>query len=310
MRKIFYILLLFGLAAFLAYPVIAQGQRIIARYTAQDIPLDPASDIWNSADAATIPLTTQIITLPFGGGAIPSVSVKALQNGKVIGFLIEWNDATKDDAVLVKKFRDAVAVQFPVGKEVSRLPSAFMGDGGNPVNIWQWRADWEADLGGENYADKAYPAYADYYNAQADAEFKDIGERAFAGSSVDDLTAKGFGTLTRQEQQNVKGKGVYYQGKWRVVFLRDMQTTDVNDAQFSVGEAKAINFAAWEGSKGEVGSKKSVSLVWHELLIEPREGMRIEEKKAAFSPLLAGLIIGFLAALGIATLALRRPVKR
>jgi len=310
MRRTLYALLLFGIAAvFLSYPVIAQGQRIVARYVALDIPLDPASDIWDRADAVAIPLTSQIITLPFGGGSIPTVNVKALHNGKALGFLVEWNDATKDDAVLVKKFRDAAAIQLPVGEKVSRLPSAFMGDGGNPVNIWQWRADWEADLGGAAYAEKAYPAYADYY-FQQDAEFKDIGERVFAGSSVDDLTAKGFGTLTRQALQNVKGKGVYYGGKWRVVFLRDMKTDDANDAQFSIGDAKAVNFAAWEGSNGDVGAKKSVSLVWHELLIEPREGMRIEEEKAEFSPLLAGIIIGFLAALGIATLALKRPVKR
>lgn len=298
MKRISYLLLVLGvLTISISYPVFSQAQRISAKYVKEDIPLDPTSNIWNKAETATISLTAQKITAPFGGGSVASINVRALHNGEKIGFLVEWADATKDDAILIKKFRDAVALQFPAGEKVATLPSPFMGDEKNPVNIWQWRADWEADLAGAKHVEEAYPAYADYYDAANEAEFKEVGERAFEGRPVDDLMSKGFGTLARQEEQNVKSKGTYEQEKWRVVFLRELKTNDVNDAQFLVGETKQINFAVWDGSKGDVGARKSVSIVWHELNVE---------SPMVVTPLIAGIIIVLIAGLGIAVRVLRR----
>jgi DMSO reductase family type II enzyme heme b subunit len=78
-----------------------------------------------------------------------------------------------------------------------------------------------------------------------------------------DMYAKGFGTLTVQAQQDVKAKAVWKDGIWRVVFGRKFQTGDQKDVQFTPGEFKQIAFAIWEGSKGEQGSRKSVSSWWY-----------------------------------------------
>jgi DMSO reductase family type II enzyme heme b subunit len=78
-----------------------------------------------------------------------------------------------------------------------------------------------------------------------------------------DMNAKGFGTLTVQAQQDVKGKGVWENGMWRIVFSRKLQTGDQKDVQISPGEFTQIAFAIWEGSKGEQGSRKSVSSWWY-----------------------------------------------
>jgi len=83
------------------------------------------------------------------------------------------------------------------------------------------------------------------------------------GDQTQDLNAKGFGTLTAQAQQDVRGKGVWKDGMWRVAFSRKLQTGDQKDVQITAGEFKQIAFAIWEGSKGEQGSRKSVSSWWY-----------------------------------------------
>ena len=86
-----------------------------------------------------------------------------------------------------------------------------------------------------------------------------------------DMNAKGFGTLKVQDQQDVKGKGVYKDGKWRVVFTRALATGDAeHDTQFNPGEFINIAFAVWDGQKDpssgelkEKGSQKAVSSWWY-----------------------------------------------
>src|SRR5439155_15317650 len=46
-------------------------------------------------------------------------------------------------------------------------------------------------------------------------------------AKVLDMNAQGFGTLKVQAQQDVKGKGVYQDGTWKVVFARALSTGDV-----------------------------------------------------------------------------------
>lgn len=314
MRKLYLVLISILFLTFLVSNGFSIGESIVAKYVAEEIPLDPASNIWNNAEKVTIPLTKQMIALPFGGGSISEVEVRAVHNGKVIGFLVEYADSSKNEETSLEEFRDAVALQFPVNK--GRLPSPFMGDAGNPVNIWQFRADLQADLNGKRYFEIHYPSYSDNvgdvqgFYKDIDREFEEIGERLQSNSPVVDLIAKGFGTLTKQREQNVRGKGVYANGKWHVVFLRELKTDDPEDVQFSVGEKKAVNFAVWNGGENEVGARKSVSLVWHDLIIEPPGGIKeappIVAEKPNYLPWIGGMIIGFLVTLGIATLALVR----
>lgn len=90
-----------------------------------------------------------------------------------------------------------------------------------------------------------------------------------------DMNAKGFGTLKVQDQQDVKAKGVYQHGTWKVVFSRALSTGDAaHDTQIKPGEFMNIAFAIWDGKKlesGELkerGSQKAVSSWWY-FLAEP-----------------------------------------
>ncbi|TLY15581.1 MAG: hypothetical protein E6K69_05915 [Nitrospirae bacterium] len=128
---------------------------------------------------------------------------------------------------------DAAALEFMVGEKKAHFAHGqpMAQVEGGPVNIWYWK--------------------------NKDAK-------------VLDMNAKGFGTLKVQDQQDVKGKGVYQSGTWKVVFMRSLSTGDVeHDTQFKPGEFINIAFAIWDGKKlesgdlKEKGSQKAVSSWWY-----------------------------------------------
>ncbi len=128
---------------------------------------------------------------------------------------------------------DAAALEFMVGEKKAHFAHGqpMAQVEGGPVNIWYWK------------------------NKVA---------------KVLDMNAKGFGTLKVQDQQDVKGKGVYQNGTWKVVFTRSLTTSDVDhDTQFKPGEFINIAFAIWDGKKlesgdlKEKGSQKAVSSWWY-----------------------------------------------
>lgn len=128
---------------------------------------------------------------------------------------------------------DAAAVEFMVGEKKAHFAHGqpMAQVEGGPVNIWFWKN-------------------------------KD-------GKGVD-MTAKGFGTLKAQDDQDVKAKGVYANGAWKVVFTRPVTTANSDtDTQFKAGGFVNIAFAIWDGkmeASGDVkekGSQKAVSSWWY-----------------------------------------------
>lgn len=233
-----------------------------APYIRGAIPLDPTAAVWAKATANVIPLSPQVITTPNGGGATPSVSVKAVHNGTEIAFLMEWSDETVDTVVGSDSYRDACALMFPANPKQPVSP--FMGQEGGRVMIWQWKADWQAKLDGD---DRTPQAYSDFHNPEDDLLFGKIGNRPNAGSSVEELMAEGFGTLTSRKNQTVLGRGVNAGGKWKVVFIRRMGDAEPDNAAFAPGDTIQVNVAVWNGSAKEVSAKKSVSMAWHPLIL-------------------------------------------
>jgi len=128
---------------------------------------------------------------------------------------------------------DAAALEFMVGDKKAHFAHGqpMAQVEGGPVNIWFWK----------NKENKAV-----------------------------DMNAKGFGTLKAQEHQDVKAKGVYANGTWKVVFSRSLANEHVNeDVQVKPGEFINIAFAVWDGEKDasgelrEKGSQKAVSSWWY-----------------------------------------------
>lgn len=231
-----------------------------------EIPLTPESKIWNKAsffEISVFPLwqTDQ----PFTG-----LKAKAIHNNQEIAFFLEWLDPTCDTSFnKVQDFRDAVALQFSLTEEVGALA---MGDKEHPVNIWHWKADWQSDLSQRFVLEKVYPnLHRDFHWFQDDpTQLKTYLTGQAAGnlfsqserhSSVEDLNAKGFGTLSPQDvsSQNVQGNGDWENGVWKVIFIRSLNSKDSGDIKFSKDKKIPIAFSIWDGSQKDRDGQKYFS---------------------------------------------------
>ncbi len=135
----------------------SQGLTLITAEVAGDLPVtDPSSALWQKATAIEVPLSAQNVTRPMLlNTKVKSVTARALHNGSQIAILVEWADETmNDEMVRVQDFRDAVAVQFPLAEG---QPFFCMGQQGGNVNIWHWKADWQADITSRNDMNTLYP---------------------------------------------------------------------------------------------------------------------------------------------------------
>lgn len=237
-----------------------------------DIPEDANSPEWQKASPIDVRMAGSVHVAPrWQNHSIDMAAVRVLYNEKEIAFLIEWDDPFKDvshkkememdTAPLLgtgsynsyvnpvkmvprklETFRDSIAIQFPVElQEGTEKPHLFRGDASNPVNLWIWKADM------------------------------DEGRKP----SVEDTNAVGPDEpLEVQASQDVKGKGVYNGGVWKVIMKRPLTTKDENDIQFKKGKFIPFTLNAWDGSNGEHGKIMSVSS-WHYVLLELPTPMKV-----------------------------------
>ena len=270
-----------ALLLYFASAVNAQAGGIVAKYVEGPLPItDPASDIWDRADAVDMELGPQLTAQPWihPEPSVRSVRVRALNNGTWIAFLLEWSDETKDDIMLTDTFRDAAAIMFALQPGAGQC----MGTPSAEVLIAHWKADWQRDVD-EGFADLAqlYPNFwTDWYPMALGEPPYSIEQltntseaRLFiaglaAGNilsnprrlvSVETLVAHGWGTLTTTEQQLFVGRGVHDGTGWRVVIARPL-VTGVADPPWTTEGMAEVVFAVWDGSNGEIGAKKGVSL--------------------------------------------------
>lgn len=241
---------------------------------------DPDAAYWKNARAAKIPMQPQIVAAPHAPApAVAELSVKAAHNSQWIAFLIEWADPTKSDRIVVDRFGDQVAVELPVKYEKDSPPSVMMGIPDGRVTIMQWRAAFQRDLDeGELSIKDLYPfTHVDVY---PDEVLRASDARAYMGSvGVDnpishpkrapvlDQMAEGWGTLTVKPEQNASGKGVWRNGRWRVVITRPLATDNNEyDPKLAPGDQTVAAFAVWDGGNAEVGGRKAWS-EWVTLMI-------------------------------------------
>jgi mono/diheme cytochrome c family protein len=194
------------------------------------------------------------------------------RNGQRVAIHCAWRDSVPDGApVRVQDFQDAAAVQFSMN---GATPFLGMGDTNNPVNIWQWKAGWQQEAEGQR-PDMAepYPSmHADTYFATSYRTALEAGNLVSMPhrSPVEDANARGFGTLQSQPPsgQNVQGKGIWRDGSWSVIFIRELKSPDADDVTFSVGKPTPVAFAVWDGQNRDRNGRKVISN-WHRLVLEP-----------------------------------------
>ncbi len=244
---------------------------------------DPDAAYWKDAPQVTVQMQAQVIANPQNPDpAVKELIVRAAHNGQWLAFLIEWADPTKSDRLVVDRFGDQVAVEIPASYKPGDMPNPMMGGPGERMHIMQWRAAFQNDIAtkGEPKINDLYPyIHVDVY---PDEVLRATDARAYMGavgvdnpisrprrSAVLDQMAEGFGTLTVEPEQQSDGRGVWADGRWRVVITHPLAAGDPNDPVLAPGDETLAAFAVWEGGAREVGSRKAWS-DWVKLAIEAK----------------------------------------
>jgi hypothetical protein len=231
---------------------------------------DPAAAVWKDARPVKVAMLPQTVALPHkADAAVKELVVRAVHNGGWIAFLLQWQDPTRSDKVILDNFGDQVAIQLPVDIK-GPTPSPMMGNPGGRVNIMQWRAAFQKDID-----DGQPPTIADLYpyawtDVYPDELLGSTDARAYTGalgvenpisrgraSPVLDQMAEGWGSMTVKPDQHATGRGTWKNGTWTVVITRPMVSDDANAPVLVTGSRTVISFAAWEGGNREVGARKS-----------------------------------------------------
>ena len=225
---------------------------------------DPDDPIWKTVDSNFYPLAGQIIQAektiyPI----VDHVVVKAMHNGKDIAFYLHWDDPTVDpilkksttveespapplpahlqidepeeqptEELKPQEFPDSIAIQFPTSINGGNEKPYFLnGDSEHPVNLWKW---------------SSHPMKAL------------------------EMTAKGIRKIKVQKDssQNLTSKASFKYGRYFLLMKRPLTTSDAEiDIQFRQGKIIPIAFNIWNGSAGEIGSKKVISS-WFDMILE------------------------------------------
>lgn len=194
--------------------------------------------------------------------------VAAQHDGTSIAIRVRWKDESRDDrAVASARLPDGVAIQFSTQ---TRPPVMGMGSFHHPQNLWHWRG----------------------FDPDRIASFFDLlRSRGFSRSPFGDANDAGgvppppglFAPTTTAESKSVAGPGsvsrtsgsaevevipTHVEGEWQVIFRRKLTAGASEEIAFSTDAPLQFCIAVWNGSAGDFGPKKSIS-IWNTLKLAP-----------------------------------------
>ena len=217
-----------------------------------DLPTSIADESWNDIEPAYVPLVGQIVVKPrWFAPTVNNVWVQAAHNGRELAMLLSWDDPSQSPSAAWNEWRtrivsvmepkdtppaegdlpDAFAVQFALRLNVARdLPYFLNGDTRNPVYLWQWSSNAGVRELSAHGIDNQQPLPVDGTPVHAQAAYKD--------------------------------------GRWQLLLRRALVAQDTaRRASFVTAMPLPIAFAAWDGSNGESGGRRSISS-WYYIYLE------------------------------------------
>ena len=227
---------------------------IVPRVASVSTLINPTEPGWKNIANITIPLTAQVLFVPWGTGSTPAVDVQAAHDNRRVIFRMSWEDKTPNKKLTrMSDYSDGAAVMFPLDEgEPSSIMMGFL----KPVNIWHWKAarrhqDWAK-------------VYAEFYVAAEKGTLLATHRSAFDhpphGSDIVDNLATMPGTITPKKNQQVEGKAVWNNGRWYVTYSRSLASSKATeDVQFKTGDEFWTAFAVWDGERKERASRKSIA---------------------------------------------------
>jgi complex iron-sulfur molybdoenzyme family reductase subunit gamma len=242
----------------------ASQTATLQSYPALEAPgMDPMAAAWDDAAPLQVPVTSSVAGIAPGA---PSATLRAINTQDRVFIRLDWEDESRNDRLTtLTDFTDSAALEFPAAGGVS-TPSICMGQADSAVNIWHWKAVLQGD--GLAAWDVTHPR--DSVDANP---FDDTGEPELAfparfvgnpvsgatGRAVLDLTAQAFGTLSPTTSQLVNGNGVWQDGRWYVVFERELSVSAPDEVALKGGGLTDMAVAIWDGSQGDRDGQKAVS---------------------------------------------------
>lgn len=227
-------------------PKPVKDERILA-IKAEKLPVNAKDESWEKAPMARFSLLSQIVEPPrLFFPSVEFVNAQAIYNSQGIAIKVTWDDRENSKGSNLKdeyKDRDGTvyrdtdhpdqfAIQFPAKEDKDGArPYFLLGDKKRAVNTWWWRSDTK---------------------------------------TIKEINAKGFGKYQEQDAkgQQINGNVTYEDGRYTLFLTRALTTSDSGDVQFSEGGWTPIGFNVWDGNKGEIGQRRSVS-TWFWLFLEP-----------------------------------------
>ncbi len=241
---------------------------LYSQRTDQKIEDDPESSLWNDIPSHDV----QLIVLNARKNPINRVRFQSVVNDKEIAIRVVWDDPVANrTSSRHQDFKDAVALEFALGDVLLHThghnePFFGMGNRSKPVNIWQWRADWQTEIETKEeleYATKGMDMDVLIFGGEVNPVES---LNPFRNVPIEELNAEGFGTLTPQPRtkQNIVGQGVWKDGQWHVVFRRSLKSLNKWDVKFKKKQPILIAFAVWDGAYQDRNGRKMVSM-WQRL---------------------------------------------
>jgi len=189
----------------------------------------PTAAAWNDAPPVSVPLSSAPSTVPNANDtSIDVVNVQAARSDTELFVRLSWADGTRDpNAAALPNGTPQVdtfgdAAAVQLPTNASAQPGIAMGSPASTVNVWWWNR--------------------------------------LVGSQ--EVLAGGPGTVTRFPNDTVSSNATYRDGRWFVVFERNLSIRGENRTALDANHDLNVAFAVWNGSNMERSGRKSVS-EWH-----------------------------------------------
>ncbi|MAG59137.1 MAG: hypothetical protein CMJ83_22860 [Planctomycetes bacterium] len=262
-------------------PLRLDAQRVSAALTT-----DPAADVWKTVPARWLSMTPLWWKEP----RVEGVLLQAAHDGRSLALRLVWEDASRDaDQSGAERFSDAAAVQW---SRQENPPFFAMGEKGQVVDIWYWRAVYQEDQGGWQDVARAHPRVVndidaslrkppfgshDKHSNNEMSAYDPLFLTAWGANNpvadpkrptpVETLHAGGFGTLSPRLPPFSKtdGRARHERGFWELVIIRSLDDGGAG-LSLSAGAEVSCAFAVWNGTAGNRNGEKNVT-IWHRLSI-------------------------------------------
>ena len=246
--------------------LVHRARRIAAQRVDGPVPADPADERWNDVPEEDIVLAP----LWWRDDALVGASLSALHDGERLAIRLRWEDDSADYRPFgLTAETDAAALQLTT----LRVPQLFgMGSERHPANLWHWRAlRFEDEAGLLDLLDVTPHMRSDSRRGEvrldAPVYVPTLGEIA-PSSRADSARASGVGEVERQSDERVAVRARAAAGGWEVVFSRSLERASDEEVQLLPGDQVRVACALWNGSAGDRGGRKSIS-IWHTLVLAP-----------------------------------------